>query len=196
MTRATAQVHVKDSPMPVDMHSEDAGEFGEEQIIDMMFTGLSSPDRVRQMEVISGREFAYETITETAINPDGEAVRFENAGRSLAYEAFMEEAVVIQINETQDEKAAPVVFLGINGDGRWIPRGVPVRLPRKFVERLAQSAERSFKTPKINATEDSDNERPTRSKNVQAYPFNVLRDSNPNKKLVRSWLMRVTKQST
>lgn len=189
MSRAKAEIH----------SSEAFGEFDEfhdEKVLDMMATGLSAPQLLRHLEVISAREFEYETMTMVGINPEGEKIEYANEGRSLAMEAFMEEAVVIQINETTDEKASPIVFVGINGDQRWLPRGVPIRLPRKFVERLAQSAERSFATPKIAANDNSDNERPVKIKSTQAYPFSVLRDSHVNPRLARAWLLRVTKQST
>lgn len=162
---------------------------GTERIIDMMHTGMSSPERLRHLEVITEREFEYDTI------PD-EVTGIDNPGRSMAYEAFMQEPVVVMINETNDDRASPVVFVGVNGDTRWLPRGVPIRLPRKFVERLAQSQERTFRTPKINATEEADNERPVRSKQAQSYGFSIIHDSHKDKKLARRWLLRVTKQST
>lgn len=200
MTTASSQVNVRKSAPRVDMMSSDAFDpddsGGTERVLDMMATGMSSPARLAHLEVISQREFAYETLTSRVVNPEGDLIDFENPGRSLAYEAFMEEPVIISINETTDEKAPPVVFVGVNGDQRWLPRGVPIRLPRKFVERLAQSAERSYTTKKIAANDESDNERPAKTKSTQAYAFSILQDSNPNKKLARRWFNRVTKQST
>jgi hypothetical protein len=169
------------------VHSGELFVGSDEHVIDMMATGRNSVAALQHLEIVQEREFEYEEIED--------ASGVVNAGRSMAYEAFMEEAVVIKVSETTDERAPPVVFVGVNGDTRWLPRGVPILLPRKFVERLAQSAERAFKTPKINASEENDNERPVKSKSAQSYAFSVLADSHPDRKIAISWLNRVTRQS-
>lgn len=198
MSKASAQVVSKESAgMPL-MHSsdvydpDDAGD--ENRVLDMMKTGLSAPQLLRHMEVISSREFPYEDL----ITRHVDGTETVMAGRSLAMEAFMEQGVVIEIAESTDEKASPTVYVAVNGDSRWLPRGIPVRIPRKHVERLAQSSERSFKTPVQNSAgaEEGDNERPAKVKNTQAYPFAVINDSCPDKALARRWLARVTRQST
>lgn len=201
MTKASSQVQVKESAARPDIFSSDVfdtddGGDGRERVLDMMATGQSSAQRIQHLEVISEREFPYQTLTTRATDKDGKTFDFENPGRSPAMEAFMEEAVVIEIHETTDEKAPPLVFVGINGDQRWLPRGVPIRLPRKFVERLAQSAERTYTTPTTGVKEGTDNERPVKQKSTQAYPFAILEDSHRDKKLARKWLKRVTKQGT
>lgn len=200
MSKASPQVQAREGVDRINMLSSDVfdgdEESGNERVLDMMATGMSSPARLQHLEVISQREFPYETISMTGTDPDGMPFSFDNPGRSLAYEAFMEEAVVISVHETTDEKAPPLVFVGINGDQRWLPRGISIRIPRKFVERLAQSAERSYQTPETGVKEDTDNQRPVKQKSTQAYPFSVLEDSNPNKKLARKWFNRVTKQGT
>src|SRR5689334_13234949 len=38
----------------------------------------------------------------------------------IAYEAFMHEPVVIRIHESKDENEPPLVFVGVNGDCRWL----------------------------------------------------------------------------
>lgn len=170
-------------------------EAGSEVVLDMMSTGASSTQMMRFMEVVTAREFEYETITERRRDADsGNIIDIENPGRSLAYESFMQEAVTISIHESADEKAPPVVYVCVNGDERWLPRGVPLRLQRKFVEVIAQSNERRIMTGKVNANDNSDNERPVTSKLTQGTPFSVLKDSNLDTKLARRWLLRVTKQ--
>lgn len=108
------------------------------------------------------------------------------------YEVFMEEAVVIQVNDTTDPNAPPVVFVGVNGDNRWLPRGVPIKLQRKFVERLAQAQEMRFET-KANRDQEEQSALTTVSKTAQAYGFAVIRDDHPQ---ARRWLARMTRQGT
>ena len=184
-------------PKTAQIQSSDVfdSEADSEVVLDMMSTGANSTQMMRFMEVVTAREFEYESITERRRDAStNNVIDIENPGRSLAYEAFMQEPVTISINESADEKAAPVVYVCVNGDERWLPRGVPLRLQRKFVEILAQSNERRFMTGKINASDDTDNERPVKSKLTQGTPFAVLKDSNPDGRLARRWLLRVTKQ--
>lgn len=192
MTKASAQVQTSEAKgRPQILSSDvfdpdDAGD--EKRVLDMMKTGLSAPQLLKHLEVISSREFSYEDI-----EVDGRL----QVGRSLEMEAFMEQPVEIEIAESTDQKASPLVYVAINGDARWLPRGVPLRIPRKFVERLAQSSERSFTTTRQNnGAEEGENERPAKVKNTQAYPFSVLRDSCRDRALSRRWLVRMTKQST
>ncbi len=108
------------------------------------------------------------------------------------YEAFMESPVTIEINETTDVNAPPQVFVGVNGDARWLPRGVPVRLQRKFVERLAQAQEMRFSTVN-NKDQDSDQGMKILRKTAQSYGFSVIQDNHP---LGRRWLMRMQRSGT
>lgn len=187
MTQASPQVQTRAKRTVADILSDDPDVFDpEDRVIDFMQSGMDSASRIRHLEVISTREFGYEEI----IGKDGLA----NAGRSMEFEAFMETPVVIQISEAPDENASPVVFVGVNGDNLWLPRGVPLRIRRKHVERLAQSAERKYRTDrKQNTDGESINEQPPTSRNHQSYTFSVLKDEHP---FGRRWLMRVTKQST
>jgi hypothetical protein len=108
------------------------------------------------------------------------------------YEAFMETPVVIEINETTDVNAPPQVYVAVNGDGRWLPRGVPVRLQRKFVERLAQAQEMRFSTVN-NKDPDSDQGMKILRKTAQSYGFSVIQDNHP---LGRRWLMRMQRSGS
>lgn len=102
------------------------------------------------------------------------------------YERFMEDPLVIVINETSDEKAPPIVFVGSNGDGRWIPRAIPVKIQRKYVERLAQSQERHYVTTP-NKDTSADNAMLVKARNV-GISFHVLKDPHPRG---QAWLRRV-----
>jgi len=110
----------------------------------------------------------------------------------IEYEAFMNDPVVIQINETTDVNAPPFVFVGVNGDCRWLPRGEPIKLQRKFVERLAQAQEMRFET-KSNRDQDAQNAIVTVRRTAASYGFAVLRDEHP---AGRRWLARVTRSGS
>lgn len=108
-----------------------------------------------------------------------------------AYEAFMNERIVIRIHETTDKNEPPYAFVGDNGDCVWIPRARPVRLPRKFVETLARSQVRAYhqqRDPNPNADEGMQTFRRVGA----SYPFSVIEDKNPRG---RAWLARVTHES-
>lgn len=185
-SRPTKERSLIDSSDVFDPAEDDSD--AEDRVLDMMKTGLSAPQLLKHLEVISSREFNYEDI-----EVDGKVMH----GRSLEMEAFMEHALVIVIAETTDAKASPLCYVAVNGDERWVPRGIKVRLPRKHVERLAQSAERSYTTPHAQSgIGENDNERPSKAKSTQAYSFQVLKDPCKDQKLATRWLRRVTKQST
>lgn len=105
-------------------------------------------------------------------------------------EAFMNEPLVIRVHTTNDKNAPPSVFVGLNGEGGWIPRGVKVRLRRKFVERLAQSQSASFSTQQ-KADPHADEGMEIKRTSGQEYPFEVLHDPNPKG---RAWLARITRE--
>lgn len=146
-----------------EIHSTDFVESGQRQPLDWRVLRTGSP----QIETITEREFKT-----TAEN-----------------EAFMEELVVIEVHRSTDKNAVPQVPVGVNGDKIWIPRGLPVRLPRKFVGVLAQSQEAAFRTDD-NPDPNADEGKVIRRTNGLVYPFSVIRDDNPRG---RAWLERVTR---
>lgn len=101
-----------------------------------------------------------------------------------AEEAFMNEPVEITIHESTDQNIEPTVFVAVNGEGGgphkspWLPRGVPVTVRRKIVERLARAKHVSIRTDEIT---NSRGERATDIKRYSAlkYPFSVNHDPNP-----------------
>lgn len=100
--------------------------------------------------------------------------------------AFMEELVIIRMHTTTDVNAEPFVPVGCNGEQTWLPRGVPIEIPRKFIESLTGLTV-SFRTERVqdpNAEEGF----VQRASASQAYPFEILSDPNPKG---RAWLARV-----
>jgi hypothetical protein len=153
------------------VHSDELSLYGngdaELNVLDMMESNAHLP--ISHIEAITEREF-----TDMA-----------------EYEKFMEEPVVISVNETTDKNAPWVVPIGVNGDFRYLPRGIPIRVPRKFIERLAQAQETRLST-KQNTDHESSNAMRVTAKTASAYGFSVLRDPNPRGP---SWLQRVYRQS-
>ena len=187
MAQAKRETHIQD----VEHEFEGDGT----QVLDLMSPSGSQAQRFQRLTVVD-REFAYHEVDGSFLSQldnRGDVVQIRNMGRSLEYEAFMQEPVIIIIQETTDKNAPPIVFVGDNGDDRWLPRGTPIKLPRKYVERLAQAKERSISTKQLNGQEDMDERMPARSKEATAYPFSVLKDWNP---LGAKWLRRVAMQGT
>lgn len=147
-----------------EIHSSDYVDAGPREPLDWRVLRNGSP----QVETITEREF--KTVEEA--------------------EAFMAELVDIEVHRSTDPNASPQVPVGVNGDKLWLPRGTPVRLPRKFVEVLARSQEASFRTD-TNPDPQADEGKIIRRTNGQSFPFSVLRDPNPRG---RAWLERVTRE--
>ena len=105
-------------------------------------------------------------------------------------EAFMQEELVIVLHKSTDKNAPPKVPVGVNGETAWLPRDTKIRLPRKFVERLARSQEATFRTDD-NPDPRMDEGKVIRRTNGQVFPFQVLHDPSPRGP---SWLAMVTRQ--
>jgi hypothetical protein len=140
------------------------------KVLDMM--SANTAHLIGSIEPIDEREFNIS-------DPEGRA----------AYEMFMSEGVVVSVHQTTDENAPPVVGVGCNGDVRWLPREIPVRIPRRFVEILAKSQERKI-TTKSNPDPSADEGMKTTTRQAQSYPFSVLHDPHPKG---RAWLERITR---
>ena len=105
-------------------------------------------------------------------------------------EAFMNDLLVIEIHTSTDKNAPVVCEVGVNGDKVVIPRGRKVRIPRRFVERLAQSQATSFRQER-HANPDADEGMVTKRSTAQEYPFSVLKDPSPKGS---AWLARVIRE--
>jgi hypothetical protein len=104
---------------------------------------------------------------------------------------FMQDLLVIEIHRSSDQNAPTHALVGVNGEQVWLPRGRKLRVPRYFVERLARSRPRDYKT-EDNPDPRADIAKRTTRQTGMDYPFNVLQDPNPRG---RVWLERVIKES-
>ena len=121
----------------------------------------------------------------------GGVVREVPSGQ-IAYEAFMHEPVVIRIHSSRDPNDPPLVFVGDNGDIRWLPREKNVKIPRKFVERLAAAQEVRYEQTE-NPDPRSDDMKLTTKKIASSYSFSVINDPSP---YGRRWLRRIARERT
>lgn len=115
---------------------------------------------------------------------------FHGMGDKLAYEQFMQEPVVIKIHRNGDKNSHPAVPVGVNGDQKWLPRGVPIRVPRTFVERLAQCQPTSYETVE-NHDRTSVNGMLKKSTTAHEFPFDVIVDPS---RFGARWLRHMMRQ--
>lgn len=109
---------------------------------------------------------------------------------SADIEAFMQDELVIVIHKSTDKNAVERVPVGVNGETAWLPRDMKLRIPRKFVERLARAQEATFRTDD-NPDPRMDEGKIIRRTNGQVFPFQVLHDPSPRG---AAWLAKVTRE--
>lgn len=124
-----------------------------------------------QVEIITDREF--------------------KATEADAYTKFMQDLLIIEIHRSTDRNAPTHALVGVNGEQVWLPRGRKIRVPRYFVERLARSRPRAYKT-EDNPDPRADIAKRTVRESGMDYPFNVLQDPSPKG---RVWLERIVRES-
>ena len=120
--------------------------------------------------------------------PDKEIELIEGPGAMKKADelAFMEEKIVIVISESTDANAEDPVPLGINGRMKFVFRGQPTIIQRKYVERLAKAKTTSYKQD-LNKTDPVEFNKLV-SRRAHQYPFAVIRDDNPDG---AAWLAKV-----
>lgn len=168
-----------------------------EPVLDLMVSNVVALQMVEPSDPKNFREFIAGEMHKTGernVIINGEIITedvFKSDGQ-LLYEKFMLEPVVVRIHSTKDKNEPPLVFVGINGDNRWLPRNRAIKLPRKFVERLAQAQEMAFET-KENKDMTVDNAMTISRSIAQAYEFSVLDDPSP---IGRRWLARMVRSGS
>lgn len=102
--------------------------------------------------------------------------------------AFYEEPIVIRLEPSSERNAPRYASVAVNGDTKWIPVGVPVKLRRKHVEVLARAQPFGVETQTGTAMEANPHNRVVKTP-YRRFPFTVLRDDNPRG---QAWLNKVT----
>lgn len=150
--------------------------------MDTATEALQEPSGI-SFEACASANYAFgakiETITEREWKTQEEA------------EAFYNQRLDIEVNQTNDKNAPPFAEAGVNGHMVWFPRGVRINnVPRKFVEALARSQDTAYKTMQVRDP-NADNQMKTLRTRATAYGFSVLRDPSPKG---RAWLERVMRE--
>lgn len=114
----------------------------------------------------------------------------EDVRTSAEIELFMQDNLIIVIHKSTDKNALLKVPVGVNGETAWLPRDIKLRIPRKFVERLARAQEATYRTDD-NPDPRMDEGKIIRRTNGQVFPFQVLHDPSPHG---ARWLRNVTLQ--
>lgn len=127
---------------------------------------------VPTVDVIMSAETVAEDL---AVMPPQHSKSFSNYAKELA---FMEEIVEVLVHESTDPSAPDPVEVGCNGRSVYFRRGIPMKIPRKFLEALARSKQTAIRTPEI-VTSDGDRKTITRKSTHTTYPYSVLDDPNP-----------------
>ncbi len=105
--------------------------------------------------------------------------------------AFMEEKIVVIINEDNDPNAENPIQVAVNGRNQFFFRGHPQEVRRKYVEVLARAKRTRIATPEVT---DASGARTNliRQHTTLRYPFNVVSDPNPKG---QAWLKAVLSEA-
>lgn len=106
--------------------------------------------------------------------------------------AFMEEPVMVEIQEVSEDQADPGFPIFVNGQVELFRRGERKVVKRKFVEGLARAKKTGYRNQLVvdPITREQTYEYP--SKTGLRYPFSVVEDKNPRG---ADWLKAVLRQS-
>jgi len=147
----------------------------------------------RELDVAQGAVTIFDKVGERH-DEDSDIVienNLDNAAEKAAALAFLEEKVEIIIADSSDKNAEKMVYCSVNGRGPgpggtpYLPRGINIVIPRKYVEVLAMARDERVKNEeKVN---HDNGERYIEHPRVSSlkYPFQVVRDENPKG---RQWL--------
>lgn len=101
---------------------------------------------------------------------------------------FNEDILTIRLERSSEKYAPRQVMVGNNGQILWIDVGVPVKIPRKFVESLAGSMPMDVRTEVIEIPGADPQNNVLRTIRAQ-HPFSVLHDPSPKGNAWLTWLM-------
>jgi hypothetical protein len=135
----------------------------------------------------NGRKVIGGEIVDEGQSIESVANNEKDLKQMISEEAFAHEFVVVEIQSTGDENAAPNGVLTVNGRFQPWTRDVPIRMRRMFVEVLARCKETKFRP------QDPDHSNPERTntpigRTAFAIPFSVIEDDNPKG---RAWLAAI-----
>ena len=139
---------------------------------------------IRDPEVLDLTAPTFAPLVNGIESVDDEALPAQHADRL----AFMEEPLVIRLEPSSERNAPRMARASVNGDTKWIPVGIPVKLRRKHVEVLARAQPFGVQTDTGTAMEANPHNRVVKTP-YRRHPFTVIRDENPRGV---AWLNKVT----
>ena len=148
---------------------------------------LESTDFVPQFDNV----VSYKQLRMTVAPPAIETVAVGDFATVAEHEAFMAQELVIQVHESTDRSASPVVPVGLNGEQVYLTRGTKISIPRSLVGSLAQAQELTLRTAD-ERDPNADQGTKITERRMPCYPFNVLYDPSP--KLGARWLHKVMRE--
>lgn len=141
----------------------------------------------RSPELDNAIDFSFLATGGTSIQPVNEREFPSTAEGKLEYEQFMRQPVTIRIHKTSNPNDIPSVPVGLNGVQAWLPRDKPIKIPRAFVEVLAQAQVRNYRQERESDPDAAEGMRTRRYGGLE-YPFEVIHDPHPKG---RAWLNRI-----
>ena len=109
----------------------------------------------------------------------------DNINEKAARLAFLEEKVTVILAEDNGKNPEKYVFCSANGVGpgpngvKYIPRGVPVTIARKFLEVLVKARPVTYKNNEYVDLATGERKVEQIARSSQLYPFQVVHDPNP-----------------
>ena len=161
--------------------------------------GANTKPNQESIKMSKSREVGYDQTTfDVPEIGKGQPVDSVGAGdknfeKAIRQEAFMNELITIRmhIDTTQGKNA--VVMPQVNGVNQPIPRGVPVRIKRKYLEILARNKKEDFKQigmdiADIQRLPDNVNTNRMIGTSMLVDGFEIIEDRNP---IGRDWLDKI-----
>ncbi len=130
--------------------------------------GLAAPEGATKDEL-----YAFIEENGGTIGSSGADLEKENAGGNVdpASGITMSDRVKIRVTKTDDDRGSEDVFVGVNGAGFLIKRGVAVDVPRAVVEVLRNAVTKKLQEV---VNEAGDHTGAFEYVDVQSIPFEVL----------------------
>jgi hypothetical protein len=131
------------------------------------------------LEMPAAGDIDFDEVRESVIEPVTDMANFSTHAEALR---FNEDMLTIMIHEgVEQTNPEPYVMLSVNGRGAmpggnpWVPRGVPVTIARKYVERLCLAKPVTMRTVEAVMPDGSKGIEIKRNSTLQ-YPFSVMED--------------------
>ena len=119
------------------------------------------------------------------VEPVADAYGFKDHAAELA---FMEEKVEIFLHESTNPNEEPIVYVGVNGEGVWLKRGMQHTIKRKHMLNLLTARPVHYTT--VEGT-DRDGAKTVnlRAHTAVKYPFSIQKDTQKGNEWSRQFMI-------